>query len=466
MAQIDKNRIKKVAGKSAVSISAIFLIGLLLMILVHCIPDRLYKSNIEKSAEELVKMENYPYLYGWGHNRQTDMWSEDSLLDFIYNSDSRHPIISALGNISTNNTNSRGFQGGVGTFLSGIENHAAGVDDTFMRPAYWLGYKLYMIPLLSVFDYFTMSKILFIANVIMFIAVCALLVINKETRFAIALAVAMLGNNIWITWHRAVMGSACAAIACIAVVAMLFICRREERAQRELKEYDWFTLFAIIGALTAYFDWWTIPIITLGVPLTYVITKIYRSEDAAFANYFVVGLRSCFGWGIGFAAMVLLRLLACFIFLGPKALSYFGLIAEQDSVGAGGSLGSTLVQGFQAIQMGIHLSPTTNGWLSGNKEFLINQLLIILAGYAIGRTIKKNYAKALLIVASIPFAWFMVFSHHSVVHYWFTYRVFIISTIAITYLLVETLHADLQQIIVSLRNSKKSKEKSEETDEG
>lgn len=163
--------------------------------------------------------------------------------------------------------------------------------------------------------------------------------------------------------------------------------------------------FFIIGGVTSYMDYMTVPLITLGVPLA--VSIISQTSDKGKDM-----LSKILSWCLGYGGIWVTKWLIQYAYMGPDALNKVIGASEFHTIFS--FLPEGINHKYFAITCGMLLLA------------LILTLIISIFSYRKNRSMKL---RELIILALIPFCWYFVLLGHNVNHIWFTYR-----TLTITFL--------------------------------
>lgn len=174
-------------------------------------------------------------------------------------------------------------------------------------------------------------------------------------------------------------------------------------------------LFFVIGGVTSFIDFLTIPMLTLGVPL--YIAALIKGKNLTYQNIF----RSIVCWGLGYASIWASKWLIILLYVG---LSQF----DAGTIFTGGH---TL---FEAIDYGY-----THKYMLLSIVLLSIVLLCDVTVYFISRhrSIDKGQINKLFLISLIPFGWYLAMLLHSAIHIWFTYRALTVTLLCCVAMLKE-----------------------------
>ena len=184
-------------------------------------------------------------------------------------------------------------------------------------------------------------------------------------------------------------------------------------------------LFLYIGIATAYFDFLTYPIATLGIPAIFYFCLRHHTD---IRNTFCRGVKICFSWAVGYAGMWSGKWLIGSLILGDNVLTAAtGALVERSS--ADSDLLYNIHAALSANIKYFLYTPATAVVL-----LLVLFLLIVMAKqFRSGHTNVKQTAAIFfpfVILALLPIAWYLVTSQHAVMHYWFTNKGLVVSVFA------------------------------------
>lgn len=198
---------------------AILLSGSVLLIGVSALPDHQLDRKIEAAAAVMQKEGNYPtYLYP-STSFQRDNWTEASILDMIYTGNNNYSLESAF--LQKQYSSKFPDDHGVGDLLHDVSDTKAERGDYYTRSSYWLGMRIFLIPLLNLFGYETLRPLLLLfCSLIFFLGI---LKVNDTLGKIEAL---IYGTSLLLAnWFIAVTQWATAFCFLISVFAILWIAR-------------------------------------------------------------------------------------------------------------------------------------------------------------------------------------------------------------------------------------------------
>ena len=212
-----------------------------------------------------------------------------------------------------------------------------------------------------------------------------------------------------------------------------------------IKKWNYFLLnnnyilfFFVSGILTAYFDFLTYPLVSLGIPLTLLLVGLYKENRISTQVQTIKMIAySSITWSMGYVLMYISKWVIAALASGgsefDKAMhqlayrmSNSGSDAVPDSVSIG--FGKSVLRNLDIF------SNDPLGWFLV-LAFLYGLYRLIQLRQVIFSDTEKNRSKSivvpLIIIALMPIVWYIVLSNHSYIHSWFTYRSLSISVLAV-----------------------------------
>ena len=305
---------------------------------------------------------------------------------------------------------------------------------------YWHGYLVTLRPLLTLFSYRTAIAI----NAVLFflLALTTLYMFYRSGGWfcAGALLVALLAVGI-LAVPFCFQTSTMFYIAFIGVILAALLNRRYE-----FEKFDWL-LFVVLGMLTSFFDFLTIPLLSLVLPLLYIVITSLPNKKPAYLWKRVLLVAVC--WAGGYIGFWAVKWLLVVLMQGPSAWqSIWATILSRSSA-------SEVPQSrLAAIAINIGNFPLIDR-LSGINRLVValggEMLLVALTGLFFWRkwTTKQRWFRAslFLFASQAPFIWYLLIANHSMLNALFTYRLLLVTIFAsllyLEYLLKPTIQEPL-----------------------
>lgn len=390
--------------------------GCILLILANTLPSEKVREHIASSVDLFVEQGNYPYMAVNEIPYALDNWTEAVLLNFYYTSDSDKPIYSALVSTEYRPENS-----------TGVERLETLVNDTYWeksdfllrRSSYWLGYSIVLRPLLFFFEYQTCRILINVIAYAMLIALTVLIEKKLSTYVAVGFGTLMVLFQYYSLSAQYTLGIFCVFIAFITIIYLLY--------NNERKRIDYLYLMFIVGIATAYFEWFSIPLITWGLPVVLILfLEREKNNKCPFFTYFNCVFQCGMGWCLGYGLMILGKTLVSMMVIGSDSWQYFAerLTADSSVVLSSADFLKALLNLLHCIVPFIFIQ----GY---RMQALILLMLLALCILVIGIYKKeREFNLILLIVAFAPIVWYSIFKGH-VTHVGIEFRTFMISYFAV-----------------------------------
>lgn len=273
---------------------------------------------------------------------------------------------------------------------------------------YWHGYQILLQPLLCFFVYPDIRQINMILQFSLVFGFVCFLVRKKEGAFVIP----FLGVYLFlspISLCSSLQYSPCFYIMMLALYALLI---GREKLTDTKRNY----LFLLTGVMTAYFDFLTYPLITLGVPLIFYLVLdgncLPEKQRSSWKNLFLHTL----SWGIGYVGMWSSKWVIASVLTGENIIyDAFSQIAYRS--------------GYFTEKHSYYDTLKLNLGVC-NTKVILPALICVAACIVIFRIKKRIVADrkrfpivgAILFVSLYPFLWYLFTKDHSCSHSYFTWR--------------------------------------------
>ena len=247
MERLKPNRIclKKVLRKTSALILLPFaaaILGCILFFVVSLIPQSAIQSNASQSAKELTSQSQWPTVLNTGDKSYTmDNFTDSQIIMQSYNLNSQNSssILENPKHISEQDSSNMALA------LDEVVNQGAENEISYSR--YWMGFRLYVRPLLLACSYFEIRKL--IAAIFFALFISVIIVISKKvnTKIALCFGLAIIPCNPAII-------SQSLQFSCTFLLAFLFViyvCLSKNVSNHIL------VTFCAFGVLTQFFDFYT-----------------------------------------------------------------------------------------------------------------------------------------------------------------------------------------------------------------
>lgn len=410
MKHIIKKYYKTVIGIFVLLVCSI-VVATTLLTLVHCIPTDSIRQNAIESLETLNNEGAHPNVSKYCLSRLDNYTDAIMINEAVYDGEENAFQKSMLSNMMAE----KGVDPipALNMVLNGQQNQLK--IRSYAR--YWHGYLVVLKPLLVFFNYNTIRIINLIIQSLINIFICYAL-FKKNYRYMVAyiLSICMIMP---LAVAFSLQYSDIFYIFAIASLAILY------KNDILIKKDRYLLLFCGIGIATAFFDFLTYPIATLGIPaVIYIVVNNTESAKTRIIN--MIKFFVC--WGIGYALMWSSKWIMASLFTGENII-----------VDALHSVTSRTVTNeysiLRTIFVNIHMLVRTP----------VTILLMFFIGLEIIVIIKKwkytqeDLMKSIpyIIICIIPILWYAFACQHSYLHNFFTNKALIASVFAFMCMIVE-----------------------------
>lgn len=283
---------------------------------------------------------------------------------------------------------------------------------------YWHGYLVILKPLLWLTNF---NSIRMLAAIMQFVLV-GLLIMNYAKRGECFLSGALLVSVPFLYFFGLYTSLSLSICFYILMTALLV---QERWHEKLLKRNGYLDFFLLVGMATAYFDFLTYPLVTLGYPLCvalYLGHYSWRKNVCRLISYSTE-------WVIGYLGMWAYKWILTDVLTGGNIISdAISNIRFRTST----ARELTPLSGFVSV-------------LQKNLSVYLNwpfALFLLMIGFVLcykiwkrknvilhERTLAQSFTVAL--IAILPFGWTFVVQNHLDEHWMFTYKIFSVSVFAI-----------------------------------
>ncbi|MBE6894642.1 MAG: hypothetical protein E7483_03495 [Ruminococcaceae bacterium] len=378
-------------------------IGMLLLFAVSLIPQSMVQKNASASAHQLDADEITPrYINFWDWSYGFDNHTDTLIVMESYNLET---FQDALLNPYRNVQKYEGEE----TYISDafIERVDEGADNDTIYVRYWQGFRIFIRPMLMVFPYFQLRQVVsWVFFGLMFFMLAALAE-RKGVFASLCIGLAIIFVNPSIISHS-LQFTPCFIISFAAILFLLFT---------ENLTFDRGFAFCAFGMMTQYFDFYTAPIATCGLPLL-----VWLMIDESSRCKYKTILKSFAAWAYGYASLWLVKLVMVTLFTDYNGLadglgSFIRRIGVKPTENVSGEF--TPVGAFIAAWDMVTPGATGAIALAALAFIVAVSALIIWKKQGIARLLDSA---AYLAVAALPIIWFSVASQPTTIHAYFQYR--------------------------------------------
>ena len=416
-----------------VIIYVIFIIlFLLLLTLVSSFSSEKIYDNVKESSEILLNEGNRKIIYiPYRETKmQFDNYTDALMINTSYSIDSSDSISSAF--LARKNyiprVTTKIYEDTAGELKSSSKyeyhNEVGELNDlvngekaeSFEYARYWHGYLIFLRPLLVLFNLSQIRVILTICLVVL--AIVLLYLIYKKLNVVVAsiFFTGLLGAEYFY------LGFSLQGIFVFLIMmisSIILILRYEKIKNKEI-------FFFIIGILTNFFDFLTVPIVTLLLPLilNFLLIKKYE-KDITIKMIFINIIKFSVIWGIGYGLTWFTKWLLTDLFFDRNMIiTALNQVLYRSKSAEQFNMFHVINQNISYLYIPFFISLIFTFTLINvnikkykikNKDFDNEKRLIKILPY--------------VIISIIPFIWYILLQNHSYYHTFFTYRNLMITNI-------------------------------------
>lgn len=432
---------KRYIKKSIFLLVMFFAFGVGLKIIAYSLPEERIRSNIIESYQMMDEEGLYPQI---GYltddtflRQQLDNWSDAIYLNVAYTVENNDVLKYVAGD----------YYGGRGEDpieQLGNQIEDEGNSNTIMYGRQWFG-ALGIVRILLYF--FNLSQIRAISSVVFLTLLFAVGVnlsekISKQFAYVFELSIILF-------FPISIFSSInISNIFYVSLGVIYYILNKNK------DEVDPFIDLFICGCLTAYFDLFLTPFVSYGLVTAVVIMFMYNNGTISnFISAISALIKTAIGWLLGYSLFWITKWLFASIILRENV--FLNTIAEMKNVSGGRvSWGPDTTLGYirEALSLNFNkmLPVQILNWIK--NEFGIVMYIILLVIIAIiliwifikkHKSINQMYISGVfIIIACMPYAYYIIMHFHTFVHYWIEYRYQCMTVIGISMAYLLTLRGD------------------------
>lgn len=276
--------IKRIAGYAGLFLAVLIICTSLLWVSTR-LPQEKIDLHVARSADILESEGQYAYILDGRKSSMLDNYTDSIILTVCKTSSPNEPLSFLTNPI---------FDGD--TPLDSLVRYCrdgAEPDGHYVR--YWLGFRIFLRPLLEFLDFRGIRYASIALMLLLLVAVFVSVTKNVSLCAGIAFGISM-------ALIRPYVAARCMQFACcpmIALTAMMLVPFIEERRKLRL------SFFMVVGMLTMFFDFYTVPVLTFGLPMVYCMAVRLRKGRRITLR----DMLGCFAlWLAGYLCMWLTKL--------------------------------------------------------------------------------------------------------------------------------------------------------------
>ena len=402
--------------------------------IVSYIPNVLIKNNAKISAEQLKKEKDQYYIKSYDKKILFHNSTDAIMLNIIYGMDYNDKIDSIM-------KGRRNYIPGVkqkvledtnGNLLAVknvsfnmVREYARLLDndetqEVFEYVRYWHGYIVILRILLVFIDIFEIRLLLQIILYALIGFLMFALIKNKKVLEACLILIGYFVLDV-ATWVNNIQG---------IFVMLVSLCISIGIAMKKINNDNLPYALFVTGGIVAYLDFLTVPLVSLMLPV--IIHNIVRDEEDTLKDIVVLFIKSVVAWGIGYIGLWASKWVIADLIYGTDIVK---LSIQQILVRMG-----IVRVGYEVVTK--NLGDYIVGALINNLYYLKSIItyivfvpaVIISVVYGIKNGFKVFFNKDNIIYYFVflsVYAWYIVCANHSWQHFFFTYRLQLVSVIAL-----------------------------------
>lgn len=296
----------------------------------------------------------------------------------------------------------------VGDLIDTVNNNA---EESYEYARYWHGYLIFLRPLLIIFNITQIRILVFI----IFLILAIVLLYKIYKRINIQTSIIFLFGLIICDYFFECFSLQGSAVFLITMITSILILSKDFKNKA--------ILYFIVGSLTSFFDFLTVPIITLGVPL---LIDIMVSENTDFKADLKTVFKNCVIWAIGYSSVFMSKWIITDIIYNKGIIN---TTIEQLKY-------RTMSKGIFENNISIKDALFMNSKIVLKENyifFLITVFMVFLKFLKKDSHIVFNYKKMIIywLIGFLGITWYVVLKEHSYQHHYFTYRIFLLISSAL-----------------------------------
>lgn len=430
-----KESFKKLIKYSGVYVGLIICFVILLTI-ASAFPTNWIKNNTQRSSEILLEEGNkkVAFVFEKLMRMEFDNYTDALMINTAYSIDNKTPFYSAF--VARKNyipgVTQKIEEDGVGELKSSsnyLGHDEVGdlhdtlnnnVNESFEYARYWHGYLIFLRPLLILFDLQQIRILL--TGIFICLAIKLLSLISKKLNIEIAI-IFLLGLFGVEYFYMGLSLQGCFVFLITMISSILILEKYEKIKQISL-------VFFVIGMLTNFLDFLTVPLVTWGIPTTLYFLLRHKNEDTTIKEDIILFIKIGICWLLGYA------------------LTWIGKWILVDLIYQKGLIKTAIDQifyrsakieditGLDIIYYNVYYMIIP--FCLWGIILLIKLIkLIVLIKKKTYKMNKIDYKKVIkyrlpyIIIGLMPFVWYLLLKNHSCWHNFFTYRNLLLTIVAI-----------------------------------
>ena len=399
-------KIIRLLSRYLILLLTLITIGSLSLLMAGLLPQERVEKNVLSSLNQIgaeLGMDDTNILDNGNWACRLDVYTDYYIVNQSYFMNTRKDPASVFKNSQN--------VGDVNALRSAIEQQQE-PNETY--PRYWGGYRATVRSLLTFFTYTQIRNMISIAFILLAGGI-AMYLHTRTKCVACALSFLLTLGLLRPSIITALLQYSCCFLIAMAGILLL--------PKREHKYLTYSMYFFILGAVTQFFDFYTTPILTFGLPML-ALLLINQQEDPQLSakQMFCLSGRGFAGWFAGYILMWIGKLSLTTIFTEYNALSDGFSSARDRILYSNGNVDGSLI-----YRIGLAI------WRVFIRVFdkpiyilvaAIGTLAVWLFLFITRKKTKKDLESSAvyLAVACLPLVWFVIASGPTIQASWYQYR--------------------------------------------
>lgn len=406
----------------------------IMMYIVSLIPSRYLKDNVKESSEILLKEGNH-YKILDNFNVINNNYTDALIINEAFSIDFKNPMYSYMSMrknydsnltkaeivenagelISVNKTEEYDPVGELSSFINGD------IDTSIIYARYWHGYMVFYRILLIFFNISQIRIFLFVLFSILILVLGKLLKDKLDIVISIIYVYALIVNGYFFVAYSLESTPVFLVMMFSSIILLKKI--------NKIKNFNMYMF--IIGCITNFVDFLTVPLITLA-SLLYIILLYDKKNDnnIKFKEY----MKLVISWGIGYSITWLSKwIIYSLLYDNNLIFTVSKQVIHRTGIGKRTNY-------YKLLELLFH-------FLTGNILYILLFCGIVLCinVFIIDKVklqIKNNFKNNILIFITsfMPIIWYIVLINHSIQHHVFVYRHMLIFVIGILLVLKNSIY--------------------------
>lgn len=386
---------------------------LALFVFVTSIPKKYVKNNLEEALSFFKKYHSgFIYVNKTRANTWLFPYMDQMYFNMIYCMNEEKPLDAVMkAEYYSQGEN----DGGNGKYIELLEEDLE-PNQYYLR--YWHGPIIILKLLLIIM---TLEQIyglnVICLSVLLFILI-GIIVKNKYWSILIALMIGLIMTTFWyapFTLNYAII-YALMFVACIVSITL---------ENKKVENSKFYKIFFLVGILTCFFDFLTMELLTILVPLSMILTiRIKKNEDFELKKELWFTIKNLFLWFVGYAITYLAKWILAYLILDINVVDYIKDAAIKRINGSVSyySFAEMMIKGIEKNIMTLFPFTELKKLEIGISLSICFSVISIILLIDIKNKNKRNFLLIMILIASIPYFRYIILSNHSYLHYFFTFR--------------------------------------------